>query len=324
MDALKLHWEKVVLAVVGLVALIVGGLRILDALSFADKFQLVDIPEKVGIPEFETDTLTKAQSLLVKKFQWANPVRGAAPKSIPLFQSIPIVEYQGQLIDMSDPNAAKLRPPVDNVWLIENNLDFLKSDVLEQDTDGDGYSNIDEWTDKTSPRDPAKHPPYWKKLYFEERKQKTYLIQFSTKLDDTKFQFSRLPSAAWPQRETMFLAMGETSKDGQFRFDKFEAKEAQVGIIRKDVSEATITYLPKNLTLVLVKQAPPTEVPTYFGQFSFELGQVSPDLVKEGEFFTLSKDSSTKYKVIDIQADSAEISFSGPQGEEKHRITKKQ
>lgn len=323
MDALKNHWDKVILTVVAIVTLVFGGLRISDALSFGERFQATDVPEVENIPEFETASLSRARGLLSKRTDWKNPKRGVVPSDIPLFHSVPIVEYQGQLIYMFDPAARKLREPVENSWLLQNGLDFLKADVLEQDADSDGFTNLEEWTDKTSPRDPNQHPPYWKKLHFVERKQQSYALQFSTKLDESRYQFTRLPTSAWPERKTIFLAIGGTSDDGQFRLDAFEQKEAQVGIVKRDVSEVTITYLPKNEKMVLVRQAQPTVIPTYFVSFAFDLGQTAPDLVKEGEFFTLSKDSSVKYKVVDIQEDSAEITFPGPQGEEKQRITKK-
>lgn len=65
------------------------------------------------------------------------------------------------VIDIYDPKAESLHNGVPNSWFISNNIsDALgRADGLTIDSDGDGFTNMEEFGAKTSPSDPNSLPP---------------------------------------------------------------------------------------------------------------------------------------------------------------------
>lgn len=310
MDWLKSNWEKAILIVVGVVALAVSTIFILKSQAFPKEFEVEGISPNNEIPQADTGKVEGARKFLDNEVKWVLPIKGQkAPKPLPLFVSIPIVEIGGELVDMNDPDAKPVRPPATNKWLLDNRLDYLDAGVMQQDIDGDEFSNEEEWLAKSDPRDPASHPPYTDKLHLLSRKQQSYTLLFQTMPDSQRFQIRRIPTSAWPQQENFMMRAGETSSDNQFRVESVEKKEGLNNLnIKVDQSELTITYLPDGETYKLTRGLEET-IPTYYAEFEFELGGGSKFFVRKGDPFVLPVDPDTKYKLIDIQEQEAEISY---------------
>lgn len=316
-------WDKWILLAAGLAVVAVSALFSMRALGFGESFVVPQTVPKNEIPESDAPLVDIAKSFVEKTQTWTNPNKGSAPKPVPLFVSVPIVEANGVLIDMLDPNAPKIRPPVDNSWLMSHNLDYLNSGVLDQDPDGDGFTTQAEWEAKTSPVDPASHPPYARKLVFASRQQEVYLLKFAAQPDPERFQIIRLPTQKWPQRETSLMKAGEVSKDQQFRIESFEKKTAQRGGIAVDASVVKITYLPKNEAVELVRNLE-TPIPTFYAEMKFELDPAFQQYVKEGEAFTLARDAETKYRVVKVEEGSVTVTYqTGAEPEQTVEIPKK-
>ncbi len=316
-------WDKLILLLAGLVVIAVSVLFSMRALGFSELFVVPQTKPNDEIPETDVGRTNIAKGYVEKTQTWSNPTRGAAPKPTPLFVSIPIVEGNGTLIDMSDPNAPKLRPPVDNLWLMTHNLDYLNSGVLNLDPDSDGFTSLAEWEAKTSPVDPASHPPYAQKLIFASRQQEVYLLKFAARPDPERFQIIRMPSAKWPKRETFLMTKGQVSEDQQFRVESFEEKTVPKGGINVDASELSITYLPKNEKVVLVRNVD-TPIPTYYAEMKFELDAAFKSFVKEGDAFPLAIDPNTKYRVVKVNESSVVVSYqTGAEPEQTVEIPKK-
>ena len=49
----------------------------------------------------------------------------------------------------------EVHPPVPNEWLEQFDLPIADADVLTQDPDGDGFTNLEEWQNHTNPTDKA-------------------------------------------------------------------------------------------------------------------------------------------------------------------------
>src|SRR5437588_6736407 len=58
----------------------------------------------------------------------------------------------------------QVHPPVPNEWLEQFNLPIADADVLSQDEDADGFTNLEEWQGHTNPIDKNSHPDYLTKL----------------------------------------------------------------------------------------------------------------------------------------------------------------
>jgi hypothetical protein len=204
-----------------------------------------------------------------------------------------------------------------------HNLDYLNSGVLSLDPDNDGFTTLAEWEAKTSPVDPASHPPYAQKLIFASRQQEVYLLKFAARPDPERFQIIRMPTAKWPKRDTFLMTKGQVSEDQQFRVESFEEKMIPKGGISVDASELTITYLPKNEKVVLVRNVD-TQIPTYYAEMKFELDPTFQQYVKEGDAFTLTIDPNTKYRVVKVNEASVAITYqTGTEPEQTVEIPKK-
>lgn len=299
-------WDKILLLLVGLAVIGLSGLFLTKALGFGELFGLREVTPNNEIQETGVGQVSIAERFVEKENRWQNLKVGE--KSVPLFVSVPIVESRGLLIDMTDPNAPLLREPVSNAWLVNNNLDYLNSSVLQQDPDGDGFTNIAEWNAKTDPISAESHPPYAEKLVMHSRQQEEYVLKFSSKLDEKRFQISREVTAKWPRKDNFIIQIGEVSEDGQFRVDGYEEKSAQRNGITVDASVVKITYLPKQTEHLLVKGVPEL-MPTYFAELEFLLEPGKKFFVKEGDAFNLLLDPETKYRVKEVKENSATIVY---------------
>lgn len=317
-------WDKFILLIVGLVVIGLAVMFSMQAMAFGDRFGLNETTPKNDLPETKEALAGAAKSFVEKAKSWSNPVKGSAPKPVPLFVSIPLIEKDGAVIDMLDPNAPLLRPPASNAWLMSNNLDYLNAGVLSQDSDSDGFPNREEWDAKTNPRDAKSHPPYAAKLIFASRQKQDYIVKFAARPDADRFQIIRVPSAKWPQRETFLMKVGDTSGDQQFRIESFEEKKAVNGVgIEVDASVLKVTYLPKNEVHELVRNVD-TSIPTYFAEMKFELDPQFQQYVKEGETFNLTMDPETKYRVKTVNESSVVVVYqTGSDPEQTLEIPKK-
>ena len=319
MDISK-DWNKLLLLLAALLTLFLAQSYIRQSFAYVTKFEVQTVTPSDELPPVEKAAVVTSRNLVEKKLLWISkeiaPEGGETTRPIPLFKSITIVEIQGKLVDMSDPKAEKIRPPASNRWLLDNELDFLSSNVLEQDPDNDGFKNLAEWNAKTLPRDPASHPPFADKLEFIARRQQNYILEFASKPDENRFQVTRWPSSKF-KRGTFIMRKGETSPDKFFRIDDYKEKEATGRLGNKvDVSELLITHLPDGRSVKLVRRVK-TTIPTFFGQFKLLLDQEGDDFyVKKGDSFRLPLDPETEYKLIDIDAEKAVISFEPEPGKE--------
>ena len=319
-------WDKVLLLMVSIAVIGLSALFAMKALAFGEKFGMEKGARSDELPATLEVRANGATTFVEKSQTWVTPTKGEGTKlkPVPLFVSVPIIEAAGKLIDMSDPEAPLLRPPVSNSWLMTNNLDYLNSSVLSQDPDGDGFTSLAEWEAKTAPVDPKSHPPYAAKLIFASRQQEVYGLKFSARPDAGRFQIMRIPTAKWPQRDSFMMKAGEVSKDQQFRVESVEEKRAVNNVgIEADATEVTITYLPTQAKVVLVKGID-TAIPTYFAEIKFELDPQFKQYVKEGDAFNLTIDPDTKYRVTKVNEDSVVVTYqTGTEPEQTVEITKK-
>lgn len=317
-------WDKFILIAVSVAVVALSAMFAMKALGFSELFTMREATPKQEFPPTDEPIAKIAKNFVEKEQFWKTPNIGKGDTPVPLFVSIPIVEKDGQLINMWDPDAMQLRPPVSNQWLLQNSLDFLSAGVLEQDPDGDGYTSREEWDAKTDPKDPSSRPPYADKLLFVSREQQEYKLRFSARPDAERFQIVRLPTRKWPNQENFYLRVGETSDDGQFRVDSFEEKTARSAAgINVDASVLNITHLPKQEKFQLIRRVDQV-IPTYFAQMQFSLDPSFKEYVKEGETFNLVKDPETKYRVTKVNEDSVVITYqTGAEPEQTVEIKKK-
>ncbi len=310
-------WDKILLIGSAVAVFGVSGWFCKKALDFKDLFLTQSVQPNNEMPPTSIDQTEAATGFVMRATIWDPTSKGSSPKPLPLFVSIPIVEIDGSLIDMSDKEAKAIRPPVSNDWLLNNKLDFLNKNVLNLDPDRDGFSNLEEWTGQTDPQKADSHPPYAGKLVMKKRQSQVYRAVFAARPDDTKFQIKRVPTSRWPQPENFYLAIGDSSNDGQIRLDSFEEKKATNAIgISIDASVLSVTFLPMGTKHNLTRNVA-EDIPTYFGELEFSLEPGKTFFVKEGDTFPLAIDPGTKYRLVKVEENVATVSYELPSGEIK-------
>src|SRR5947207_8673273 len=74
----------------------------------------------------------------------------------------------------------QVHPPVPNEWFEKYNLPIQDADALDQDPDGDGFTNLDEWQGGTDPTNKDSHPDYLTKLHLISATEEPFGFMFSS------------------------------------------------------------------------------------------------------------------------------------------------
>ncbi len=77
-----------------------------------------------------------------------------------LWESFSDEKQKTLLVDIYENDAPEIHPKIPNTWFVENGLkDILgRADAPNCDSDGDGFTNAEEFIHKTDPSDPQKYP----------------------------------------------------------------------------------------------------------------------------------------------------------------------
>ncbi|MCB1095654.1 MAG: Amuc_1099 family pilus-like system protein [Verrucomicrobiales bacterium] len=209
---LQKQYEKVLLLIFGLVALGVGGFLLFKSLTSDVKRSVggVEGSKTVSAPITEIENASK---LLAEGATWEQPRK--AEKPVFFAVSTPILRKGEEVYDMQDREKEPLWPPVDNWWWYEYKIDPTSPLCLENDEDGDGFTNLAEFTNHTSPRDDQDTPDWQTAIHLAERVEIPYTFKLT--YIDPEIQFTRGDP---PGRRVWFLIPGrkeDTTGDGRFK-----------------------------------------------------------------------------------------------------------
>ena len=316
MEWIKAKYDRLLLGFCGLIALVIGGWLLLSVLSWKKQFPNRPAPElreefgTLDAGQKVSDALAALKAPALVKEKQHNSVR------ISLFSSAPILKLVGESepIPILDPKAKLVRPPVDNVWLYNNGLEIRRTDILNEDTDGDKFSNLEEFNanPKTNPKDATNHPPIYAKIYYKECVQDPLTFKFNTYVGPTDLSFRRTEPAdkAFNTRD---LAVGKTfpeEKDGKeprFQLDKVDGTEGQ--------EAATLTDL-KTKEKITVKIRESFARPILRAKLVCNHGKEEEKIVNVGEPVTFEADPDQVYDVIKITLEEVTLEFT-PKGKDK-------
>ena len=196
----------------------------------------------------------------------------------------------------------QVHPPVPNDWFEKYGLHIEDADVLDQDPDQDGFTNLDEWQGGTDPIDKNSHPDYLTKLHLVTATEEPFPYVFSSRAGN-KFGINSIDL----NEPTQFLKVGEIVRGTDFKIVNFTEKSArnQYGT-NNDVSELLLEHEQTHVQVTLVKgkvatspQSVATFVYTWGGRREFE--------VRKDQEFSLKPKEEIKYKLVDVQPDKAVI-----------------
>ena len=195
-----------------------------------------------------------------------------------------------------------VHPPVPNEWLEQFGLPIQDADVLDQDPDNDGFTNLDEWQGHTNPTDANSHPEYTTKLKLKSSGQEPFRLVFSSWVGET-FAINTIDL----KQPTQFLKIGDTIAGTHFKVAKFAEKyESNQYGTKIDVSELTLENLSNGEQLNLTKEkvaTSPESVATlvylWNGRQEFE--------VRKDQEFSLKPQMQIKYKLVEVDPAKAVI-----------------
>ena len=268
-----------------------------SAARFNEKFSAIQNPPLPNnkIPAGKASEIGEAMPELQSPPQWTFSGRSG------LF--VPEKHFIGANGQPATLQNTLLHPPVPNEWLEEFGLPITEGDVLNQDPDGDGFTNLDEWEGHSNPTEKESHPPYVAKLKLKSFAQEMFSLIFSSSVEETYAINSvdhRMP--------TQFVRVGEMIRGTKFKIvayaEKYDTDKYGTTV---DVSELTLEQVENHDRVTLVKEKPATS-PESVANFLYTWGGHEQAFsVKKDQEFSLKPQEEIKYKLLDVQSDKAII-----------------
>ena len=312
MDWIKRNYDQFILALVSVGLLVLSGFLISSAIAFQGVFAGIrgEVIHHNEIPPVDMSGLQDAVNAVQTPGTWeVSDTEGS------LFVSVPYIVVNGLPVDTRN-SLTPLHPPVPNKWINAHKLDILDNNILNEDPDGDGFTNLEEWrnlkgdgTDSSDPQDAKSHPPYYTKLRLVQFIKQPFRLQMEAYDGDVKkpetmsFQIKTLDV----NQPSQFRKIGEMIEGTKFKVIKFMYKSVPDPGTggERDVSELTVenTENGDNVILVLEETA---NSPDSYALFRY-LWNNSGIEVKKGREFVLLPDADLRYKLIDIKETQALI-----------------
>ncbi len=298
---MKDNYGKIALLVTSILAVSVAVFVLLRSFAFSEAFQ--SLGEAAGrgdkLPALNVQALTDGSKALSSPAEWAER-RGSS-----LMVSQPYLVREGVLVNPLAEGSAPIHPPVENVWFTNNDLDILSPGILEEDTDGDKFSNLDEFNYKTDPQDPKSTPPLHLLLSLKREDRKPNRLSFRSYTEDT---FTVNTNDI--RQPTQFVAIGNQINNTKLKVLSFALKSETRDLgngtqVEKDVSELVVENIENGQKFTLIKDTVvDTGDSTVILGYGFDNSEIS---LKRDQEFSLPPDASTKYRLVETRMDGAVI-----------------
>ena len=251
-------------------------------------------PPKPAAPTAKALELQAAAQKLAKPPQWTFGGRSG------LF--VPEKHFIGPDGLPATLQTTEVHPPVPNEWLEQFGLPIADADVLEQDPDADGFTNLEEWQNHTDPNEKGSHPPFIAKLKIKAFAREPFRLVFASRTGET---FGINSSDL--KEPTQFLKIGDHIRGTKFKITKFREKHEQNQYgTDVDASELTLENTETKERINLVKEKIMIS-PESVGTFVYLWGDRRELTMKKDEEFSLPPETDIKYKLVDVQPDKAVI-----------------
>jgi hypothetical protein len=300
MDWIKKHYDRFALIVLGGGLLVSSGLLVWQSQQFKEQFSVLqqNVPHgnKIKRQDEYNSLLAKADQDLKQPAQW-EPTH---PGSLLVSERYVINPKDGRPVNPLK-TGDELHPPVPNKWFSDNGLDILDTNILNEDPDGDGFTNLDEFQGKTDPQKKDSHPAYITKLRLKQWIKQPFRLKLEA-YDGESFQINALDL----HQPSQFVKMGEQIPGTKFKLLKYEPKtQANQAGGETDVSELTVQNVETGENVVLIMRQV-VDSPDSYALFRFVWNNTEFK-VKKDQTFALKPDPSVQYKLIDIRETEAVI-----------------
>ena len=296
MDWVRAHYERVLLISAAVLLFLSSILIWRNAARFSS--QLAVMPPapslKSASPLATAQELQAAAEKLHRPPQWTFGGRSG------LF--VPEKHFIGANGLPATLQTTEVHPPVPNEWLEQFGLPIADADVLEQDPDNDGFSNLEEWQGHTNPTDRNSHPEYYTKLKLKSAVEEPFRLVFSSWVGDT-YGINTIDL----KQPTQFLRVGDSIKGTRFKIVKFLKKyEPNKYGTNVDVSELTLEQVETKEQLTLIKEKVAMS-PESVATFVYTWGGRQEFQVRKDQEFSLKPQVQIKYKLVDVDPAKAVI-----------------
>ncbi|RYD33860.1 MAG: hypothetical protein EOP86_12355 [Verrucomicrobiaceae bacterium] len=321
MEAIKTKYDRVLLGLFAFVAIVIGAYVLLKTLSFKDQFPAPSKESKQlsDLGAVKSDIVTQAETALNTRTERI-PFK-VGEKTVDLMVSTPVIKnVNGETIALLDPAAPQLRPPIDNAWLYNNELQLTREDVATMDDDKDGYNNLEEFEGKSNPRNRADVPPFYTKLKYVECIKEPLSLKFGV-YNGGEIQLTRLQGET--KRGDFFKVGQQFPVDKRFTALKVENRPIQEGgrtvptpvLILKD-SEAKDG---KNIEIILGKTV---DLPKLSAKIVDDLSK-KEFVLREGQEFEVPSAVGVKVQAAKVTEESVTLSFIPPGKSAREEVTLK-
>jgi hypothetical protein len=296
MTWMRAHYDRVAVLAAALFLFASALLIMRNVSQFAENFSALQAapPPKPAVPPPKAVEMEQAMEKLRQPAQWTFSGRSG------LF--VPEKHFIGANGQPATLQTTEVHPPVPNEWLEQFSLPIAEADVLSQDPDADGFTNLEEWQNHTNPTDKNSHPAFIAKLKLKSFAQEPFRLVFASWVGDT---FALNTSDL--KEPTQFLKVGDSIRGTKFKLVKFEEKQDTNKYGTKiDVSELILENQETHEQLSLVKEKIMIS-PESVANFVYEWGERREFAVKKDQEFSLKPEEQIKYKLVDVQPGKAVI-----------------
>lgn len=205
------------------------------------------------------------------------------------------------------PPAGPDQSPMPADWLKKYKLDPADPDIQSRDSDGDGFTNLEEFLGSTDPADKNSHPPYVTKLFLKKTIRERLRIKFDGRPKEQPYEINSFEiNVIDADPSIRILKMGDDIAGTKYKITGFEEKYKQdENGIDKDVSELTIQNTETGEKKVLMvgenSDLDTRAVFKYFWKTQREFQ------VKPGATFALDPEPDISYRLLDFDKTSAKI-----------------
>ncbi|HEX4707409.1 MAG TPA: Amuc_1099 family pilus-like system protein [Candidatus Udaeobacter sp.] len=295
LDWIKAHYDRVAL-IAGAAFLLISTIGIgWSAIQFARSLAAPQASRaKTASPPPVAVELDRAAEQLEKPSQWKASTRSGL--------LVPEKHFIGPDGLPATLQNTQVHPPVPNDWFEKFALPIQDADVLDQDPDKDGFTNLDEWQGNTDPTNKESHPDYTTKLHLVSATEEPFRYIFASRIKNT-FGINTIDQT----EPTQFLKIGDLIRGTDFKIVDFAEKRARNEYgMNEDVSELLLEHQGgARVTLVKGKIATsPQSVATFVYAWG---GRREFEVRKDQEFPIATAEGNRTYKLIEVQPAKAVI-----------------